>query len=60
MGLLQWGDDDLLFLEMESEDEAEVRMEMAGLENPGTETMELMEALWVQTTVMQGQVCIEE
>ena len=54
------GDDKPLFLEMESEDRAEVRTEMVGSEIPGTETAELTEALQAQTAVMQGQVHVEE
>ena len=58
MGPLQWGDNDLLFLEMESEDGAEARMETVGSEIPGTETTKLTEALQVQMAMMQGQVHI--
>ena len=60
VGPLQWGDNDPLFLELESEDRAEARMETVGSEIPGTKAMELMEALQVQMAVMQGQVHIEE
>ena len=67
MGPLQWGDNEPLFLELESEDGAEVRMETAGLEIPGNAATELTEALQVQTEAlqvqtmtMQGQACIEE
>ena len=41
-------------------EEAKVRTEMAGLEIPGKVAMELTEALWVQTSAMQGQAHIEE
>ena len=50
------GDDNPLFLEMESEDRAEVQTETVGSEILGTEASELMEALQVQTATMQGQV----
>ena len=59
-GLSQWGDDNPLFLESGSEDGAEVRLEMAGLEIPGTEATEFTEALQAQMAMMQVQVCIEE
>ena len=59
-GPLQQGDNEPLFLESESEDGAEARMETAGLESPGNAAMELTEALWAQTMAMQGQACIEE
>ena len=44
-----------LFLEWESEDGAEVRMETAGSEIPGSVAMELTEALRAQMSAMQGQ-----
>ena len=59
-GQSQWGEEEPLFLELETKDGAKVRTEMAGLEIPGNTAMELMEALWAQTMLMQGQVCIEE
>ena len=54
------GEEEPLFLELESEDEAEARMEMAGSEIPESVAMGLTEALQAQTLAMQGQVCIEE
>ena len=39
---------------------AKVRMETAGSEIPCNAAAELTEALQVQTSAMQGQVCIEE
>ena len=59
VGPLQQGEDEPLFLESESEG-AEVRTEMAGSEIPCDMAAELMEALWAQTSAMQGQVHIEE
>ena len=41
-------------------EEAEVRTETAGLEIPCDMAAELTEALWAQTSAMQGQACIEE
>ena len=60
VGPSQRGDDEPLFLELESEEGAKARMEMAGSEIPGNTAMELMEALQVQTSAMQGQAHIEE
>ena len=60
MGPSQWGDDNPLFLELGSEDGAEARSETAGLEIPGTEATELMEALQVQMATMQVQAHIKE
>ena len=48
-----------MFLESESEG-AEARTETAGSEIPCDAAVELMEALQVQTSAMQGQACIEE
>ena len=48
-----------MFLESESEG-AEARMETVGSEIPCDVAAELMEALWAQTSAMQGQACIEE
>ena len=59
-GPLQQGEEEPLFLESELEDGAEARTEMAGLEIPGNVAMELTEALWAQTSAIQGQACIEE
>ena len=59
-GPSQRGEGEPLFLESESEDGAEVRTEMAGSEIPGSTAMELTEALWAQTSAMQGQARIEE
>ena len=59
-GPSQWGEEEPLFLELESEEGAEARTETAGLEIPGNTAMELMEALRMQTSVMQGQACIRE
>ena len=59
-GLSQQGEDEPLFLESELEDGAEARTETAGLEIPGSMATELMEALWAQTSAMQGQARIEE
>ena len=56
----QWGDNNPLFLELGSEDRAEVRSETVGSEIPGTKATELTEALWVQTATMQVQACIKE
>ena len=60
MGPSQQGEEEPLFLESESEDGAEARTEMVGSEIPVNVATEMMEALWVQTSAMQGQVCIEE
>ena len=49
-----------MFLELESEEGAKVRMETVGLEIPGNAATELTGALWVQTSAMQGQAHIEE
>ena len=57
---LQWGEEEPLFLESESEDGAKARTETAGLEIPGSVATELTEALRAQTMAMQGQACIEE
>ena len=59
-GPSQWGEDEPLFLESESEEGAEARMEIAGSEIPSNAAMELMEALQAQTSAMQGQAHIEE
>ena len=59
-GPSQRGEDEPLFLESESEDGAEVRMETAGSEIPGGAIKELMEALRAQTSATQGQARIEE
>ena len=60
VGMSQRGEDEPLFLELESEDGAEARTETVGLEIPGSMATELTEALWAQTSAMQGQVRIEE
>ena len=57
---LQWGEEEPLFLESDLEEGAKVRTEMAGLEIPGNAAMELTEALWAQTSAMQGQAHIGE
>ena len=49
-----------MFLESESEEGAKVRTETVGSEIPGNVATELTEALWAQTSAMQGQVHIEE
>ena len=59
-GPSQQGEEEPLFLELESEEGAKARTEMAGSEIPGNATTELTEALWVQMSAMQGQACIEE
>ena len=59
-GPSQQGEYEPLFLESESEEGAKARTETAGSEIPGNAAMELMEALQVQTSAMQGQVHIEE
>ena len=59
-GPSQQGEGDPLFLESESEDGAEARTETAGSEVPSSAATELTEALWAQTSAMQGQVHIEE
>ena len=53
------GEDEPLFLELESEG-AEVRSETAGLEILCDAVVELTEALWVQTSALQGQAHLEE
>ena len=58
-GPLQRGEDEPLFLESESEG-AEVRSEMAGSEIPCDVVAELTEALWAQTSALQGQAHLEE
>ena len=58
-GLLQRGEDEPLFLESESEG-AKVRLEMAGSEIPCDVAVELTEALWAQTSALQGQAHLEE
>ena len=60
VGPLQQGGDKPLFLELESEEGAEARMETVGSEIPGNTATELMEALWAQMSAMQGQVHIKE
>ena len=60
VGPLQRGEEEPLFLESESEEGAEVRTEMVGLEIPGNAATELTEALRVQTSAMQGQAHIGE
>ena len=60
IGPSQWGEEEALFLESESEDGAEARMETVRLEIPSYVAMELMEALQAQMSAMQGQVCIKE
>ena len=59
VGPLQRGEDEPLFLESESEG-AEARSEMVGSEIPCDMVAELTEALWVQTSALQGQVHLEE
>ena len=59
-GPSQRGEDEPLFLESGSEDGAEARTETAGSEIPSSAVMELTEALWAQTSAMQGQARIEE
>ena len=59
VGPLQRGEDKPLFLESESEG-AKARTETAGSEIPCDAAAELMEALWAQTSAMQGQVHIKE
>ena len=59
-GPLQQGEEEPLFLASESEEGAEARTEMVGSEIPRNVATELMEALWVQTSAMQGQARIEE
>ena len=59
-GPSQWGEEEPLFLELESEEGAEVRTETAGSEIPGNAAMELTEALRVQMSAMQGQAHIKE
>ena len=58
--LSQWGEEESLFLESESEEGAEVRMETAGSEIPGNAAMELTEALRAQMSATQGQTHIRE
>ena len=59
-GPSQWGKVEHLFLDSESEEGAEARTEMVGLEIPRNAASELTEALQAQTSVMQGQPHIEE
>ena len=54
-GPSQRGEEEPLFLESESEEGAKARTEMAGSEIPRNAATELMEALWAQTSAMQGQ-----
>ena len=58
-GPSQRGEDEPLFLESESEG-AEARSEMAGSEIPCDAAAELMEALWVQMSALQGQAHLKE
>ena len=60
MGPSQRGEEEPLFLESELEEGAKARMETAGSEILGHTATELMEALWAQTSVTQGQACIGE
>ena len=60
MGPLHQGEDEPLFLELELEEGAKVRTETAGSEIPSNVATELMEALQVQMSAMQGQVHIKE
>ena len=59
VGPLQQGEDEPLFLESESEG-AKARSETAGSEIPCDVAVELMEALWAQTSALQGQAHLEE
>ena len=59
VGLLQRGEDEPLFLESESEG-AEARSETVGSEIPCDMAAELTEALWAQTSTLQGQAHLEE
>ena len=58
-GLLQRGEDEPLFLELESEG-AEARSETAGLEIPCDTAAELTEVLQAQMSALQGQAHLEE
>ena len=60
IGPSQWGEEEALFLESESEDGAEARMETVRLEIPSYVAMELMEALQAQMSATQGQAYIRE
>ena len=60
VGPSQQGEEEPLFLELDSEEGAKARTETAGSEIPRNAATELMEALQAQTSAMQGQVCIEE
>ena len=54
------GEEEPLFLELELEDGAKVRTEIAGSEIPKNAATELMEALRAQMAAMQGQARIKE
>ena len=56
VGPSQQGEDEPLFLESELEEGTET----VGSEIPSNMVMELTEALWAQTSAMQGQAHIEE
>ena len=58
-GLSQRGEDKPLFLELESEG-AKARSETVGSEIPCDMAAELMEALRVQTSALQGQAHLEK
>ena len=58
-GLSQRGEDEPLFLESESEG-AEARSETVGSEILCNMAAELTEALWAQTSALQGQAHLEE
>ena len=60
VGPSQWGEEEPLFLELELEEGAKVRLETAGSEIPRNAATELTEALQAQTSAMQGQVHIGE
>ena len=60
VGPSQWGEEEPLFLELELEEGAKVRLETAGSEIPRNAATELTEALQAQTSAMQGQAHIEE
>ena len=59
-GPLQRGEEEPLFLESELEEGAKARTEVVGSEIPRNAATELMEALRVQTSAMQGHACIRE
>ena len=59
VGPSQRGEDEPLFLESESEG-AKARSETAVSEIPCDVAVELMEALWVQTSTFQGQAHLKE